>query len=724
MATLTVNGTKITVDDAFLSLPKAQQEATVNEIAAQLGVKAAPSAVASAPGGQGEAQAFADRYQNPMSKDFGMYSPQNDTGNPLDRLMAGFTSGINSIPIAGPAIMGGLENLKAGFHGVSPETIKAEDQAWQSANPQASMVGGVAGSVAPYAIAGAYAVPARILGLTGANLPTTATLGQKGLDLATRSLAAFGSNEAIGTADSMARGSDFGSAVRDNLGPSAIIGGLPLAGAVARQTAKAAPKAFNWATGNVLPMLRDSLNPAKAAQKGVGRAGAADAGQMMTPAEEALAAANNLDIRNIDRGGPATRRLARIAKSSSPEAESALVGAVDRGAPGVDTANFLAKLVGGSADDLALRQGLQDTAKLVNGPAYKKAFANPNARAVWNDPIKELFQSPAFLSAVKDAERTGADAAAVAGGKAVRNPFEFRSDGTVTLKRNADGSTALPSLEFWNQVKINLDTMIGQAQRSGGDYRILTQMKQKLVGALDSAVPEYKAARAGAAAFFGAEDMIDAGKQFALAPRNLPEAKAVIAKLNSVDRKAFEIGAASSAIDLLKSKDTFASIKQAFNNPASREFWQSLLGPGRADQLEAFVKVQGIMEESKRAVLGGSQTHDLLMGSGLMGGGYAANQMAPGNPLSTAAYILGAARLFRGTAGKYVDRKILTEVANLLASGDKAALNKVIANATMSPKWRAALDGLMTAMHATARGAVVAGTSAAPLEITVNGGAN
>src|SRR6478609_7686356 len=44
MATLTVNGRRVKVDDSFLSLPPEQQEATVNEIAASMGATApAPS---------------------------------------------------------------------------------------------------------------------------------------------------------------------------------------------------------------------------------------------------------------------------------------------------------------------------------------------------------------------------------------------------------------------------------------------------------------------------------------------------------------------------------------------------------------------------------------------------------------------------------------------------------------------------------------------------------
>jgi hypothetical protein len=287
----------------------------------------------------------------------------------------------------------------------------------------------------------------------------------------------------------------------------------------------------------------------------------------------------------------------------------------------------------------------------------------------------------------------------------------FNRDGTVSMK---PGVT--PTLEFWDKVKIGIDRQI-QALSPSERSRIadLTALKQKLVGTLDSAVPEYRTARQGAMAFFGAEDAMDAGRQFALQPRNLPEAKAAIAKMSPADRKAFEIGAASSAIDLLKSKDTFASVKQAFGSPASREFWQATLGAPRAAQLESFIKVQAIQQASKEAVQGGSHTYDLLLGGGLATGGFVANQTGMVDPRAgAAAMFLGAARLGRGTLGRAVDKQVLTNAAKLLASGDKAALNRVVANATLSPKWRAALDAVFEGMSVASRGAVMATVGATP----------
>lgn len=629
----------------------------------------------------------------------------------FDDTVRAFGANIDQIPIAGPALYGGMRQARAVVQGMTPEQVDAETARARAAAPGADFAGKVFYNVAPYAVGGALAPKA--FGM-GEAVPWSAGPRAVLKDLGLRSVAAGGTNMAIGVPDSMIRGDNFGQAVQENAAPSLAIAALPGAGATLRGAGRLAKAGANWATGDIAPVIKAFWNPEKAGQAAVGRAMAADrsAGYGLNPADEALAQANGLNITNLDRGGPATRRLARVAKSSSQEAEAGLVGSVDRGAPGLDTANFLTKLVGGSADDLSLRQGLQSQARLVNDPAYRKAYSAPAAQSIWSQDLANMFQAPEFAAAVQDAEKVGRTRAAVDGSRAVRQPFVFGPDGSVTMK---PGVT--PTLEFWDKVKIGLDRQI-QALAPTEKSRIadLTALKQKLVSTLDGAVPAYKTARQGASAFFGAEDAMDAGRQFAMQPRNLPEAKAAIAKMSPAERKAFEIGAASTAIDVLKTKDTFAAVKQVFGSPAAREFWHTTLGAPRAAQLESFVKVQAIQQASKDAVQGGSHTYDLLLGGGLATGGFVANQTGFVDPRAgSAAMIIGAARLGRGTLGRAVDKQVLTNAANLLASGDKAALNKVIANATLSPRWRAALDAIYTGMAAASRGAVMATVGASPV---------
>src|SRR5690606_28728085 len=110
-------------------------------------------------------------------------------------------------------------------------------------------------------------------------------------------------------------------------------------------------------------------------------------------------------------------------------------------------------------------------------------------------------QAPDVADAIRKATRTGSNKAVADGFKPVTSPFVVNDAGDVVLRQAADGSTAFPSLQFWDHVKRNLDDTIEAAKRAGNgnaaaDARAL---KDRLVSKLDTAVPEYALARSGAA---------------------------------------------------------------------------------------------------------------------------------------------------------------------------------------------------------------------------------
>lgn len=651
---------------------------------------------------------------NPMAVDMPPSAEEQPAS--FDDYVRSFGANVESIPVAGPPVYNWMRETRAKVQGMTPEEVDAETAGARQRAPGADVAGKFAYNIAPYAIAGAFAPTARLLGITGKTGIEAAPFLTKATDLAARSGAAFLSNEAIGTADSMVRGDDLGTAAQENLLPSAAVSALPLAGATLRGVGRAAPKVANWAAGGAPSLFWQMINKDRAAQNMLGRTMKADrgAGLALDATEDAAALARGQNLNNLDRGGPATRNLARVATAKSPEGRATLTGAIETPPPGPEVGEFLTKLVGGSADDLALREGLETTARKVNTPAYLKAESAPAAQSIWTPEIQQLMHSPEFLQAVRQAEGSGKTWAALHGGKPVQSPFVFAADGTVTMR---PGVT--PNLKFWDQVQRNLRK---QAEKLGPKEKAaaseLDGLRKQLLTVLDAAVPDFKKARLGAAGFFGAENAMDAGRAFALQPRNLPEATKAFNAMSDVDKKAFRIGAASSAVDKLKTGDSFAVVKQTFGSPAAKEFWRTVLGPAKAGELEAFVKIQALKDASKRAITGNSHTFDLLAGAGLAGGATAANWIAPGNSLSNVAYLLAAGRVGAHILGRTVEKDIMTKVAQLLASEDKAALNKIIANASLSPKWQAALDGLLAGTHSLARGGTVAAMTAAPAMAT------
>lgn len=142
------------------------------------------------------------------------YQAPQPTG-PLDQIQAGYTSAVNAIPIAGPSIMGGLNNLKGGLQGRAPEEIAAENATLEKANPVASTAGTVAGTVLPFMGAGLIPGVGRALGMTGG---LTSRVGFGAL-----------SGAGIGAADAKARGaSNEEAAIAGGIGLG-VGGALPLA---------------------------------------------------------------------------------------------------------------------------------------------------------------------------------------------------------------------------------------------------------------------------------------------------------------------------------------------------------------------------------------------------------------------------------------------------------------------------------------------------------------
>lgn len=93
MATLTINGKRVKVDDSFLSLPPEQQNATVDEIAASLG--AAPKGLTGTPGKMSP-------YQGGVSGNVQFAPGQEPRPSLGDEAMSFGRGMIEGIPIAGP----------------------------------------------------------------------------------------------------------------------------------------------------------------------------------------------------------------------------------------------------------------------------------------------------------------------------------------------------------------------------------------------------------------------------------------------------------------------------------------------------------------------------------------------------------------------------------------------------------------------------------------------
>jgi hypothetical protein len=621
--------------------------------------------------------------------------------------MAGsaLTGALEGVPIAGPAILGGVERAAAGLSSLIDgesygQNLKQGQNAVanaKEANPYSNVAGQVAGNVASLVPLGATGIGARALGMTGPNLLSRA--GMSAL-----------SSGAISGADSLARGGDGADALASGGIGAGIGGAIPLVGAGISAGAKAIGS-------RIAPTVNALTNPTAEASRRLGMALTRDVEanptMLMNSADEAAAAANNIPVVNADRGGETTRALARSVANQSPEARAVIENtASDRfGAQSQRAADFVSKLTNGRADDLAYQEAIKATARQVNKPAYAAAYSAPEAQQVFTPRIQELMQSPSFRRAVDKVPQRSADRGAIDGFKEMANPFVKNSQGAYVLQRKADGTLVTPTLQFWDHVKRNLDSDIGKLITGGDRTRAaeLTSLKNELLGELDSAVPAFKNARQGAAGFFGAEDALEAGKKFATTPKLVPEAVKAFQSFKPAEKDAFATGYASELIDRIKaSGDRTNVINSVFKTQAGRESMSLVFGPQKMREIEAYVRVEDIADRL-RGSMGNSTTARQLIELGIgAGAGGAAGFGVTGDWKGA---LLGAAGPRAAKfLGQRADAKVMEQIGKLLTSDNKSALRVAVQQAAKNPAYMDAIEQMGNLLAAPARGVGMMGS--------------
>lgn len=550
---------------------------------------------------------------------------------------------------------------------------RGQTKQMETEHPVASVAGNVAGSLA---------VPVGAVA-QGATLPVRMGRG---------ALAGAG----IGAVSGIGAGEDAAERGRGAL-TGAGIGAVT--GAAAPAVVEGVIQGTRALTAPITNAVRGAVNPESEAARRVVTAVERDIGQdpaaaqRLTPQEFSASRQGGGPAAVMDLGGETTRALARSAANTSPEGRQALNTTIDQRYEGQsgritdwlrDTFHY--------PDVPAQQRAIEQTAQTVNRAAYGRAMRDPGAQSMWDEGLQQLTAAPAVREAIRAASTSGANRAAAQGFRAPVSPFQFAQDGTMTMK---EGVT--PSLQFWDQVKKNLDGMIGKARRAGDDTLVneLQPLKTTLVNHLDDLVPTYAEARAGAAHFFGAENALEAGQNFVGASQRfgLPAARDALAAMSPQERQLFQDGYVSRLVETVnKTGDRRNVLNQISSSPAARQELRLALGPRRAEELEAGLRVEGIMDLARRAVQGNSTTARQLAELGLAGGagGLGIHGGITQDPRElTIAALMGA--LVAGR--RHVDQRVARRVAEMLVSDDPGVLQRGVRVIAGNDRFMQALRG-------------------------------
>lgn len=393
----------------------------------------------------------------------------------------------------------------------------------------------------------------------------------------------------------------------------------------------------------------------------------------LSPAEFTNARIEGQPVANLDRGGEATRGLARSAANTSPEGRAVLNQTINdrfEGQSGRITNWLRGAFHYPNAD--AQQQAIEQTARAANRGAYGRAYRDGD-RQIWSPTLERLTSSPDVVAAMREAATKGKSRAVVEGYGGFNPGVTVDNGGIVTFRRGPTGQPVYPNLQFWDYTKRALDDAANAARRAGrnDEAGTLGSLARNLRAELDNVVPSYGQARAGAAHFFGAQNAMEAGQNYVRQEFATPATRRALAAMSPTERQLFQDGFVSRYIEILeRTGDRRNILNQISANPAAREKLNVALGPQRAAELEARLRVEGIMDLARSAVQGNSTTARQLAELGLAGGvgGYGVYTLDP--TALTVAALIGARR--------GIDTRVARRVAEMLASNDPTILQRGI----------------------------------------------
>ena len=482
--------------------------------------------------------------------------------------------------------------------------------------------------------------------------------------------AAFGFGTSEGGVANRATSAATGAAIGASLGGAApavvegaIRGGRAVAGALDR--------AGRPIRATVAPRVQAGRDVANAleADRRFGSPGLTD--QSFQAAQRA-----SQPVANIDRGGETTLALARSAANQDPAARARLSAFADARfetqAPRIE--QQLNNVIGGDINTVARRASLENQARRANKPRYDRAF-KAGDRPITSAELERIAGAPAVVEAARRAERSVNNASVAEGFGAFNPRLQISDDGLIRISSKG-GQPTFPNLRYWDQVKKELDNMVGSARRSGENetVRDLTILTRDLRSELDRVVPEYQGARQSAARFFGEENALEAGRNFIRANQSgIEAARRAFKNMPKAERELFAEGYAEALLERIARTGDRRSVVGMFQTPQMRRQMAAALGVERARRVEAQVLLEDLMDRVRGAVQGNSTTTRQLVELGLVGSG----SFAVTGDLTTTGVVTALARGAQ-VGRRKLNARVSREIADLLTSGDPHDVQKAV----------------------------------------------
>jgi hypothetical protein len=394
-------------------------------------------------------------------------------------------------------------------------------------------------------------------------------------------------------------------------------------------------------------------------------------------------------------GAPGAARL-RSAANLSPEARDIIGEQINsRFRQQADRISLWIRSKFGGFDTAGDVAALKDAARAANAPNYQRAQLvadRLHPQGIWSPTLERLASSEAIPAAMQQAAQRGSNRIVAQGGGGF-NPQVAFQNGLLSINRGR-GIRTFPDLQLWDLTQRSLRDRAQQLKQSGANDEAdaLFSLHRQLLSELDKLVPAFAHARGTAAAFFKANDAIEAGANF-VRDSSIGEAEAarVLAKMSGPERALFQRGYAGELADQIERIRYQGNVLNSLfvDSPRAVKRTRLALGQSGAEEFEALMRIEGLVDRARTA-LGNSTTVRQGLEAGLAGAGASAGieTVRSFNPV----YLIAGALIYGGRqAAHKIDADVATRVAQMLLSEDPAILKRGLQVAVKTPWIRDAL---------------------------------
>jgi len=592
--------------------------------------------------------------------------------------------------------------------------INADFNAWAKANPAEALGYELAGGITSTFIPGVGLVGKGVQGITGLSKVASVAGRAAGTGALSGALSGLGQAETMKVSDlapSLIENAALGAGFGTVLGKTVEIGGRGLANGAQRLRERYGKGLEVWddTIGDYVRVPQRATTPEELRASEALYAGAGSRGPQRAIGETALANRSGVSTRL----GNATPEMAALTETvlAKPNAgrEELIKGVLtDRAATGERVTQQVEDAIPNGKDYFDEEEAISARLRAIGDNEYKAAYAVGEVR----DPdIDAIVRNPALASVWQRAESL-----AQLKGSKLNMEMEPVLDAGGSLIGLRPTGNSIPNVEALDLFKRALDDKInagfrGQNGLGKAEASALKDLRNVMVGKLDTLVPAYKAARAKYAGDMEVRDALRYGLDVLKGKIRPAELRKELANMSVAEREAVKSGAMEAMFRTIEGSSGRNLAKQIAGTTEKIKKLEAVMGPAEFKFFDRAMRRESEVYQRTSKIIGGSRTAPLAesmrqLDDAIAGGNLddAVNFVLAGPVGKTAALARWVGRL---NPRKEFGDRVYTQLSKALAAQKPEQLREVLDMLRRSQSYAQLMNSVKD--EATGRVATVAG---------------